>query len=77
MMSMRNALKVVSDFLDILGVITLISFTLIMLSMAMASKGVYIYYYEPNKAVWIAEMILAVFGITVGWKIVINYFFQK
>ncbi len=76
-MSMRSFVKAFGDFMDILGVITLISFTLIMLSMAIASRGVYIYYYEPNKIIWIAEILLAIFGITVGWKIVMYTLYKK
>ena len=56
------------DILEIFGLTTLIAFTLVVVFMALLARGAYVYYYEPNKLVWLAEITLGLYGVLVGFK---------
>ncbi|RLI81755.1 hypothetical protein DRP07_06710 [Archaeoglobales archaeon] len=62
--TMKNVYK---DIINIIGLSVLISFTVVMLSMAILAKGALIYFYEPNKWVWLIEVILGGFGVLIGF----------
>jgi len=59
-------MKVMGNFADLVGLTSLIGFTSIIISISILSQGGIIYYYEPNKFIWIAEVFLGVLGVIVG-----------
>jgi len=65
-MNRRAGVKVAGNFADLVGLTSLIGFTSIIILISILSQGAIIYYYEPNKFIWIAEVFLGVFGVMVG-----------
>lgn len=59
-------MKVTSNLTDLVGLASLIGFTSIIILISLFSQGALIYYYEPNKIIWISEVFLGTFGIIVG-----------
>jgi hypothetical protein len=53
-------------FTEAFGLAILVAFTSVIILIALLSRGAYFYYYEPNKFVWIAEVVLGICGIVVG-----------
>lgn len=53
-------------FMEFLGLAILVAFTSVIISISILSQGALIYYYEPNKIVWIAEVLLGICGVIVG-----------
>jgi len=53
-------------FTEFFGLAILIAFTSIVISISILSQGAYLYYYEPNKFAWIAEVLLGICGVIVG-----------
>ncbi|MGB2841697.1 MAG: hypothetical protein WBC40_04365 [Halobacteriota archaeon] len=62
----RNAMRVISNLPDLVGLASLIGFTSIVILISLISQGAIIYYYEPNKFIWIAEVFLGTYGIIIG-----------
>jgi len=58
----------IKELADILGIATLIGFTLVITLIALASRGALLYFYEPNKFVWAIEVGLGFYGVIVGCK---------
>ncbi len=54
------------DFMEFLGLAILVTFTSIIISISIFSQGALVYYYEPNKIVWIVEVLLGICGVVVG-----------
>jgi hypothetical protein len=52
--------------MEFFGLAILIAFTSIVILISILSQGAYLYYYEPNKFVWIAEVLLGICGVIVG-----------
>ena len=52
--------------MEFLGLASLVSFTSVIISISILSQGALIYYYEPNKIIWIAEVLLGICGVLVG-----------
>jgi hypothetical protein len=61
-----NAINVISNLPDLVGLASLIGFTSIVILISIMSRGALIYYYEPNKFIWIAEVLLGTYGIIIG-----------
>ena len=59
-------MKVLSNLTDLVGLASLIGFTSIIILISLLSQGALIYYYEPNKIIWISEVFLGTYGIIVG-----------
>ena len=59
-------MKVLSNLTDLVGLASLIGFTSIVVLMSILSQGALIYYYEPNKFIWIAEVFLGTYGVMIG-----------
>ena len=64
--------KEYKDLMKIIGLSTLIGFTLVELGMALSTmgSGTYIYYWEPNPIIWLIEVIMAFFGVGVGLGVI-------
>ncbi|RZN33957.1 MAG: hypothetical protein EFT35_10025 [Methanophagales archaeon ANME-1-THS] len=54
------------DIMEFLGLASLVSFTSVIISISILSQGALIYYYEPNKIIWITEVLLGICGVLVG-----------
>jgi len=52
--------------MEFLGLASLVSFTSVIISISILSQGALIYYYEPNRIIWIAEVLLGICGVLVG-----------
>lgn len=52
--------------LEFLGLASLVSFTSVIIAISILSQGALIYYYEPNKLIWITEVLLGICGVLVG-----------
>jgi len=61
-------MKVLSNFTDLVGFASLISFNSIIILISIFSQGALIYYYEPNKLIWISEVLVGMYGIIVGFR---------
>ena len=59
-------MKVLSNLTDLVGLASLIGFTSVVVLMSILSQGALIYYYEPNKFIWIAEVFLGTYGVIIG-----------
>jgi hypothetical protein len=53
-------------FMELLGLVSLVAFTSVIISISILSQGALIYYYEPNKFIWITEVLLGICGVIVG-----------
>ncbi|WP_048086027.1 hypothetical protein [Archaeoglobus veneficus] len=54
------------DVAEILGFSVLVGFTLVVTVLAVLAQGALIHFYEPNKLVWAIEVILGIYGVTIG-----------
>lgn len=61
---MKN--KVVKDIADLVGLSALMAFTLVITVIALAANGALVYFYEPNKLIWILEVFLGIYGVSIG-----------
>jgi hypothetical protein len=61
-------MRFVSNFTDLVGLASLIGFTSIIILISILSQGALIYYYEPNKIIWIAEVFLGTYGVIIGFR---------
>jgi len=61
---MRNV--VLRDVADLIGLSALMAFTLVVTATAIAAEGALLYFYEPNKYIWILEILLGIYGVTIG-----------
>jgi len=59
-------ISLVRDVADITGLAALIAFTLVTTAIAIAAKGALFYFYEPNRTIWILEVFLGIYGVTIG-----------
>jgi len=59
-------MKVLSNLTDLVGFASLIGFTSIIILISLISQGALIYYYEPNKFIWISEVFLGTYGVVIG-----------
>ena len=65
---MKNecVMKAISNLTDLVGLASLIGFTSVIILISILSQGAIIYYYEPNKFIWILEVFLGTYGIIIG-----------
>jgi len=63
---MLNLEGTMRAFVELLGLASLVAFTSVIISISVLSQGALIYYYEPNKIIWIAEVLLGICGVIVG-----------
>jgi hypothetical protein len=61
-------MKFLSNFTDLVGLASLIGFTSIIILISILSQGALIYYYEPNKIIWISEVFLGTYGVIIGFR---------
>ncbi|AEA47144.1 hypothetical protein [Archaeoglobus veneficus] len=64
-MNMLKSVKI-KDVAEIFGFATLIAFTLVTTVIAIAAQGALIYFYEPNKIIWIIEVVLGLYAVIFG-----------
>jgi len=64
MKNMKNV--VLRDIADLVGLSALMAFTLVVTATAIAAKGALLYFYEPNRLIWILEVFLGIYGVTIG-----------
>ncbi len=57
---------VLKDIADLIGLSALMAFTLVITVIAVASEGALLYFYEPNKLIWILEIFLGIYGVSIG-----------
>ena len=62
------AKRIRNNFMDVLGLAILVAFTLIIILIALLSQGALIYYYEPNKVIWMVEVVLGFCAVMIGIK---------
>jgi CheY-like chemotaxis protein/predicted transcriptional regulator with HTH domain len=61
-----SAKRTMNYFMDVLGLATLVAFTLVIVLIALLSQGALLYYYEPNKVIWIVEVFLGSCALIIG-----------
>ncbi len=61
-----SAKRTMKYFMDVLGLTTLVAFTLVIVLVALLSQGALIYYYETNKIIWIVEVFLGSCALIIG-----------
>ncbi|MDI6886927.1 MAG: hypothetical protein QMD22_11450 [archaeon] len=61
-------MKFLSNLTDLVGLASLIGFTSIIILISILSQGALIYYYEPNKIIWISEVFLGSYGVIIGFR---------
>ena len=61
-----SAKRTMNYFMDVLGLATLVAFTLVIILIAILSQGALLYYYEPNKVIWIVEVFLGSCALIIG-----------
>lgn len=64
MKNMKNV--ALRDIADLVGLSALMAFTLVVTATAIAAKGALLYFYEPNRLIWILEVFLGIYGVTIG-----------
>jgi len=60
------AKRIRNNFMDVVGLVILVAFTLIIVLLALLSQGALIYYYEPNKVIWIVEVFLGICAVIIS-----------
>ena len=45
-------MRIMHNFMDVMGLATLVAFTFVIILIALLSQGALIYYYVPNKVIW-------------------------
>ena len=61
-----SAKRTMNYFMDVIGLATLVAFTLVIILIAILSQGALLYYYEPNKVIWIVEVFLGSCALIIG-----------
>jgi CheY-like chemotaxis protein/predicted transcriptional regulator with HTH domain len=61
-----SAKRTMNYFMDVLGLATLVAFTLVIILIAIIYQGALMYYYEPNKIIWITEVFLGSCALIIG-----------
>jgi len=59
-------MRIMHNFMDVMGLATLVAFTFVIILIALLSQGALVYYYEPNKVIWTSEVFLGICAVMIG-----------
>lgn len=63
---MKESRSTIRDVVELLGLAALMSFTAVITALAIISGGALIFFYEPNKLIWVIEVCVGSFGVGIG-----------